>query len=409
MKKNREFLIWLAVLGVTMLAALAAPHVFAQSSGKYFQYAELTPNPTPTPAQYTRIYGSKNSANNYGFFLEVTGNCSGNANGGTLTLNSNNELVCSDDDSGAASSGDSVTINGSAAVDVDLDDAAPAAPTPGRNVEWQKDASSPANVSAFMRVFGSGLAGLVPQPAATPSTTKFLREDATWQIPAGAGSLAVATKTSNYTLTDSDDVILCDTTSGSVTITTHASSTATKKRYTIKKIAAANTCTIDGNSSETIDGYATFPIINNLNPIVVVPDGTNWQVVSPSPASFVFSVRSNANISNSATNFLQLDGIGAPSATEDPVGIMIPAYRPSRMRCSTTGGGTPGAGKSYALTLRNNGADSDCTCTISDASTFCEDTSCSALGLDSTNSWKTAPSGTPTAVSIRCFLTGSIQ
>lgn len=46
--------------------------------------------------------------------------------------------------------GDSVTINGVAAVDVDLDDALPAAPSSEFvNVRWQKDASSPANVSGY--------------------------------------------------------------------------------------------------------------------------------------------------------------------------------------------------------------------------------------------------------------------
>jgi hypothetical protein len=47
-------------------------------------------------------------------------------------------------------SGDSITVNGVAVVDADLDDATPAAPAGDLNVKWQKDAASPANISAYV-------------------------------------------------------------------------------------------------------------------------------------------------------------------------------------------------------------------------------------------------------------------
>lgn len=46
--------------------------------------------------------------------------------------------------------GDSLTVNGVAVVDADLDDATPAAPAGSVNVKWQKDAASPASVSAYL-------------------------------------------------------------------------------------------------------------------------------------------------------------------------------------------------------------------------------------------------------------------
>lgn len=49
-----------------------------------------------------------------------------------------------------AGGGDNVTINGAAVVDADFDDATPAAPAASVNVKWQKDASSPANISAYV-------------------------------------------------------------------------------------------------------------------------------------------------------------------------------------------------------------------------------------------------------------------
>ncbi len=42
---------------------------------------------------------------------------------------------------------------------------------------------------------GAGHAkGAVPDPGASAGTTKFLREDATWQVPAGGGGEAAANK-----------------------------------------------------------------------------------------------------------------------------------------------------------------------------------------------------------------------
>ena len=50
----------------------------------------------------------------------------------------------------AAGGGDNITVNGSAVVDADFDDALPAAPAGGVNVKWQADAMSPANISAHL-------------------------------------------------------------------------------------------------------------------------------------------------------------------------------------------------------------------------------------------------------------------
>jgi hypothetical protein len=50
-----------------------------------------------------------------------------------------------------AGGGDSITVNGVAVVDADFDSATPAAPAGSLNVTWQKDAGSPANVSAYIK------------------------------------------------------------------------------------------------------------------------------------------------------------------------------------------------------------------------------------------------------------------
>jgi hypothetical protein len=66
---------------------------------------------------------------------------------------------------GSGGSGDNISVNGTAATDADFDDSTPAAPANAINVKWQKDASTPTNISAYwlstavgVTIFGSGSA-----------------------------------------------------------------------------------------------------------------------------------------------------------------------------------------------------------------------------------------------------------
>lgn len=92
--------------------------------------------------------------------------------------------------------GDSITVNAVAVVDADFDDATPAAPAGGLNVKWQKDALSPANVSAYMpyqmsvTADGSGLR--LDGDAASPGATMLYGTNASsvkgWYAQPGGGS-----------------------------------------------------------------------------------------------------------------------------------------------------------------------------------------------------------------------------
>lgn len=87
-------------------------------------------------------------------------------------------------------------------------------------------------------------------------------------------SSSYATKTTTYTLTNADDIIDC--TSGTFTVNTHASSGATKKDYAIIN-SGTGVITVDGNSTETINGETTITLYNNES-IKISPDGTNWKI-----------------------------------------------------------------------------------------------------------------------------------
>lgn len=70
-----------------------------------------------------------------------------------------------------------------------FNDSTPAPAAGTANVKWQTDGAG--NDSAYLPTFvasgGSHAPGGVPDPGASGGSTKFLREDATWQVPGGGG------------------------------------------------------------------------------------------------------------------------------------------------------------------------------------------------------------------------------
>lgn len=89
----------------------------------------------------------------------------------------------------------------------------------------------------------------------------------------------LTTKTADYTATALNDVILADATSGNVVITLPPVSGNTGVHYTIKRIdGSANTVTVDGDGSETIDGETTQTLLEH-DSITVICDGTEWWII----------------------------------------------------------------------------------------------------------------------------------
>lgn len=92
------------------------------------------------------------------------------------------------------------------------------------------------------------------------------------------------TKSSAYTVVAADDgkIIEVDATSASVTITLLAAATAAAGfTIAVKKMdPSANAVVIDGNAAETIDGAATFSLASRYDVVVLVSDGTKWDVTS---------------------------------------------------------------------------------------------------------------------------------
>lgn len=110
-----------------------------------------------------------------------------------------------------------------------------------------------------------------------------------WVLATGAGSGASNEVTavnpiddtdSPYTVTADDHVILCDDTSGNITVNLPTASGIDNRLYVIKKTnSSTNTITIDPNGSETIDGSATFLMYDFGDSVRILSDGTNWHII----------------------------------------------------------------------------------------------------------------------------------
>lgn len=98
------------------------------------------------------------------------------------------------------------------------------------------------------------------------------------QLDATSGGSTVITINNNYTAS-TQNIILCDASSGAFTITLPLASSNTNKVYTIKKIDNTNNLvTIDGNGSETIDDEIN-QTINKFDSLKIVCNGTGWKII----------------------------------------------------------------------------------------------------------------------------------
>jgi hypothetical protein len=94
-------------------------------------------------------------------------------------------------------------------------------------------------------------------------------------------ALTVATKTTAYTVTSSDDLILADATSAAFTLTLPAAASNSGKRFFfVKTDSSTNGVTIDANASELINGALTWILWVQYEAVMIVSNGSNWYVLS---------------------------------------------------------------------------------------------------------------------------------
>lgn len=106
--------------------------------------------------------------------------------------------------------------------------------------------------------------------------------NANWKIRATLDIDTVISKSTTYSvvLADFSKTILCDATGGAFDVDLPAAATAGDGFWLIiKKIdASANAVTIDGDTTETIDGALTLPLNNQYDSAILICDGSNWHI-----------------------------------------------------------------------------------------------------------------------------------
>ncbi len=132
--------------------------------------------------------------------------------------------------------------------------------------------------------------------------------------------------TASTTLDATHNIILCNNTSGAITVTLPDVTTCTGRVYTIKREA---TSTANVTVAGTIDGVTNIVITNAKEAVILVSNGTQWITVSnnnsPSPTSW--SVSGNAGTS-SATNYI---------GTSDATDLVLKTNATSRVTVSSAG------------------------------------------------------------------------
>jgi len=97
----------------------------------------------------------------------------------------------------------------------------------------------------------------------------------------GSMSLNIRTTPSNDALAETDNTLLVNASSGSVTITLPPVGNIVGRIYTVKKIGGSidNAVTLQPQGSAQIEGAANYIIYNNYTYVTIQTDGSNWYVI----------------------------------------------------------------------------------------------------------------------------------
>ena len=104
----------------------------------------------------------------------------------------------------------------------------------------------------------------------------------------GSFGLAVTTLTSNATLdSTTKSLVLCNNGATNIMVTLPAVAGCPGRVYTIKKgTGSTGTVHIMGTSSQTIDGYSAYMMMNKDESVTLFSSGTEWKTVAKSNEPF---------------------------------------------------------------------------------------------------------------------------
>lgn len=120
---------------------------------------------------------------------------------------------------------------------------------------------------------GGGGAGGGVGPAGPPGPTGPPGSDAV------GGPIAISTKTTNYTVLLTDNILKGNATGGTITFSLPSAASATGRVYWFKKVdASGNPVNVTAFGAELIDGLATQSLVAQNEAFILVSDGTTWSI-----------------------------------------------------------------------------------------------------------------------------------
>ncbi len=192
----------------------------------------------------------------------------------------------------------------------------------------------------------------------------YLYKNGAWTILV-AGSFPnynVTTKTANYTLVSTDDVVLADTTSTAITLTLPAAASNTGKQFIIVKTnSGTNLVTLDGNASETINGQTTLKMGAQYASIKIISNGTNWLISSDkNPIRVRYTTNTAQSITNATNTLIDFEDLSIDTHNAVTVGIWLftapETATYSVYAAIATNESVWAAGEQISLELHKNGA-----------------------------------------------------
>ena len=117
------------------------------------------------------------------------------------------------------------------------------------------------------------------------SALVYSDDGTTWQVTQTVPLLtldstdSVASKSSAYTLVESDDTITVDASGGVVTITLYAAASGSKKHNIVKSDSSANEVIINPNGVETINGASTHSLYLQYEGATIQSSGSEWFIL----------------------------------------------------------------------------------------------------------------------------------
>ena len=93
----------------------------------------------------------------------------------------------------------------------------------------------------------------------------------------GSVAEAITTVTSSYNLSDRDAAVLCDASSGSLTITLPSAAGLAGREYKVKRIdGSSHSVTLSTSDGTTIDGASAYSLVSQYAVIILISDGKSW-------------------------------------------------------------------------------------------------------------------------------------